>query len=170
MNDLTATPKAARSPVLLISLGVFVLIAGGIFLFARYQKSTQPAEPSLAAVPGLLRAGNTNFEYYKNRVRISNVKAQLGTNFAKSRIAIISGVITNEGDRKLEALELHIALYDVFDKLTKERTSTPLRPGVGIQRPMEPLEKRPFTIWIEPIEQFWNPKRLEIEITGLKYQ
>ena len=35
---------------------------------------------------------------------------------------------------------------------------------------MEPMEKRPFTIWIEPIEQLWNSKRVEIEITGLKYQ
>ena len=89
---------------------------------------------------------------------------------AKSRIAIVSGIITNEGDRKLEALELHIALFDVYNKLSKERISTPLRPDVGVKRPMEPLEKREFTVWIEPIEQLWNPKRLEIELSGLKYQ
>ena len=37
-------------------------------------------------------------------------------------------------------------------------------------KPMEPLEKRIFSIGIESVEQLWNPKRLEIEITGLKYQ
>ena len=64
----------------------------------------------------------------------------------------------------------HIALYDIFNKLAKERIATPLRPGVGIKRPMEPMEKREFTVWIEPIEQLWNPKRVEVEKTGLKYQ
>ena len=39
-----------------------------------------------------------------------------------------------------------------------------------MNRPMEPLERRDFTVWIEPIEQLWNPKELVLEITGLKYQ
>jgi hypothetical protein len=65
---------------------------------------------------------------------------------------------------------MHLALFDVYQKLSAERTRTPLRPGVGLNRPMEALEKRDFTVWIEPIEQLWNPKELVVEITGLKYQ
>jgi hypothetical protein len=170
MAELLAQEQQSRPKVMLYTLAIFFVIAGGVYMYARFQSSNRPPGVELPVVPGMARPGEPNFEYYKNYVRISEVKATLGINFAKSRIAIVSGIITNEGDRKLEALELHIALYDVYNKLSKERTSTPLRPDVGVKRPMDPLEKREFTVWIEPIEQLWNPKRLEIEISGLKYQ
>jgi hypothetical protein len=162
---------AALPSTILYALGIFLVAAAGLVVWGRYHRAPAGAERAeVSPVPGLRRAGEPGFEYYKTRVRLSDVKAQLGINYAKSRIAIVSGNIANEGDRKLEALELHIALYDIYDKLSKERVATPLRPGVGIKRAMNPLEKRPFTVWIEPIEQLWNPKRVEIEITGLKYQ
>ena len=86
-------------------------------------------------------------------------------------MAIISGIIANEGDRKLVALELHVALYDVYGHLSKERTAFALRPGAGYSvKPMEPMERRTFTIGVENIETLWNPKELRVEITGLKYE
>jgi hypothetical protein len=119
----------------------------------------------------MLRPGNTNFEYYKTRVRLENVKGVLGISFNNARIAMISGVIVNDGDRKLEAVELHITLFDVWGKVSKERTAFALRPGGGISgRPMEPLEKRTFSIGVEGVEYYWNPKQVTYEITGLKYE
>jgi len=157
--------------IVYLTAAVLAVSAALLFAYARYQKNNPPpASSGPVVIPGMLRPGDPDFEYYKNRIRLENVKASLGINFAQNRIAIIDGIISNEGDRKLEALEMHIALYDAFNKLSKERIATPLRPGVGVNRPMEPLEKRPFTVFIEPIEQLWNPKRLEIELTGLKYQ
>jgi hypothetical protein len=118
-----------------------------------------------------VRPGDVNFEAYKDKVKIENVKASIGLNFAGNRFAAIEGIITNDGGRKLEAVEMQITLYDVYGKLSKEKTVTPLRPGVGLhQGPMEPLEQRTFSVWIESVEQLWNPKRVEIKISGLKYQ
>jgi hypothetical protein len=80
-------------------------------------------------------------------------------------------LIVNDGGRKLEALELHITLFDMWGKLSKERTAFALRPGTGfLKKPMEPLEKRPFSIGIESVEYYWNPKQVAYEITGLKYK
>jgi hypothetical protein len=172
MAELT-TPKEDESRPIIIYLmaAVAAVSLGVLFFYVRHQqKNPPPASKGPVVIEGMVRPGEPNFEYYKDRIRLENVKASLGINFAQSRIAIIEGIISNEGDRKLEALELHIALYDAYNQLSKERTATPLRPGVGISRPMEPLEKRYFAVHIEPIEQLWNPKRLEIEITGLKYQ
>jgi hypothetical protein len=167
----TVTDKADRKVIVYLMAAVLA-VAGVILLFyVRYQqKNPPPTTSGPVVIEGMLRPGDPNFEYYKNKVLLENVKASLGINFAQSRIAIIEGNIANEGDRKLEALELHIALYDVYNKLSKERTATPLRPGVGLNKPMEPLEKRYFRVNIEPIEQLWDPKTLQIEITGLKYQ
>ncbi len=172
MVEFTSEPeKSSRSVTFIIAAGVLVIALGAIFFLIRHQKNTQPqATGGPVYIPGMVHAGDPDFEYYKSRVRIEDVKASLGISFNKSRIAIISGNIVNDGDRKLEALELHIALFDVYGKLSKDRTATPLRPGIGMNKPMEPLEKRSFTVWIEPIEQLWNPKEVRYEITGLKYK
>lgn len=162
--------RSSRSYIPLYAIAILALAIGGLFLYIQHQNRSRAIEGQLGPVPGMLRAGDPGFEYYKRYIRLSDVKATLGINFAKSRIAIISGIINNEGDRKLEALEIHLALFDVYQKLSAERTKTPLRPGLGLNRPMEPLEKRDFTVWIEPIEQLWNPKELVVEITGIKYQ
>ena len=172
MVEFTSEPQKTFRPItLFIALGVLAAALGGIFLYVRHQKEIQPpAGTTPIVVSGLLRPGNTNFEYYKTRIRIENVKASLGISFSRARIAIISGLIVNDGDRKLEALELHITLYDVWGKISKERTAFALRPGAGFSsKPMEPLEKRPFAIGIESVEYYWNPKQVAYEITGLKY-
>jgi len=165
------TKGSERSVTLYVMMAVMAVAAATIFFFIRYQRNNPEATSAgPAVIAGMVRPGNPDFEYYRNKIRFENVKASLGINFAQNRIAIVSGTIANEGDRKLEALEMHIALYDMYDKVSKERTATPLRPGLGLKRPMEPLEKRSFTVYIEPIDHLWNPRRLEIELTGLKYR
>ena len=173
MIEFTSEPQRTFSPMkLFIALGILLVLLGGIFIYVRHQRSIQPeAGTSTVVVPGLLRPGNTNFEYYKSRIRIENVKAILGISFNNARTAIIQGTIVNDGDRKLEAVELHIILYDMWGKVSKEKTAFALRPGVGISgSPMEPLEKRPFTIGVESVEYYWNPKQITYEITGLRYE
>jgi len=174
MTEFTSELKTERRPLalyLMIAVAAVALIA--VFILVRYQQN-HPAPKEVSGpviIPGMMHPGNPDFEAYKDKVRIENVKASIGLNFAGNRFAAIEGIISNEGSRKLEAVEMHVTLYDVYGKLSKEKTVTPLRPGVGLhQGPMEPLEKRTFSVWIESIEQLWNPKRVEIQITGLKYQ
>jgi hypothetical protein len=174
MAELTSKRSESnrtRTVTVIVAIALFVVAAIGICIFARYQKHVQPEGSSgPVVVPGMLHPGDPNFEYYKNHVRLEDVKAGLGITFSKNRVAIISGIIYNEGDRKLDALELRITLYDLYGKFSKERIATPLRPGTGMYRPMEPLEKRTFSVGLENVEQLWNPRKVEIEITGLKYE
>lgn len=165
-------PKSFRSPVIIVSAVILLVAIVAIYFYARHQSSehsTVTAQGPIV-IPGMVRPGDPNFEYYKHKIRIESVKASLGITFSKARVAIVSGIVSNEGDRKLEALELKITLYDVYDKLSKERVATPIRPGVGLKGPMEPMEKRTFSVGIESVEQLWNPRRLEVMITGLKYK
>ncbi len=165
-------PKTFPSFKIFAVLGVLVILLGAVFILIRYQRNA-PTKPgsSAVAVEGLLRKGNTDFEYYKNKIGIENVKATLGISFNGTRTAMIQGILFNEGSRKLEAVEMHITLYDMWGKLSKERTAFALRPQKGYNyKPMEPLEKRTFTIGVESVEYYWNPKQIAYEITGLKYQ
>jgi hypothetical protein len=167
-----APPKKNNKRTLVIAGIVLLLILGGIAVFLHYHQSTVP-EPggSGVAVADLLRPGDTDFEYYKTKVKIENVKAVLQISFNQVRTAKISGIIVNDGDRKLDALELHVTLYDVWGKVSKERTAFALRPRAGYSgKPMEPLERRPFEIGVESVEIYWNPDQVAYEITGLRYQ
>jgi hypothetical protein len=163
-------PKTPRIGTALTALAIFVIAIAAIFFYARHQKLTKPAASGQIVVPGMLRPGDTNFEYYKKYIRIDSVKAALGISFNKARVAFISGIITNEGDRKVEAIELHITLFDAWGKFSRDRTTTPVRMDAMPKRLMEPLEQRAFSVGIESVEQNWDPKKVEIEITGLKYQ
>jgi hypothetical protein len=173
MVEFISEPQKTFYPkTLLITLAVLIVLLGGAGFYIYHHRSGQSGKNAAAVtVPDLLRPGNTNFEYYKTKIRIENVKASLGVSFNNARIAIISGTIVNDGDRKLEALELHITLFDVWGKVSKERTAFALRPGAGYSsKPMNALEKRPFTIGVESVEFYWNPKQITFEITGLKYK
>lgn len=172
MVEFQSEPQKSRRPTMILAtIGVLAILAGAVALYVHYQGSLESeAGPAGVAVPGLLRAGDTNFEYYKTRVLIEDVQASLGVSFSNARIAMISGVLVNDGDRTLEAVELHLTLYDAWGKISKERTAFALRPGAGyVGKPMNPLERRSFTIGVEAVEYYWDPKNITIEITGLKY-
>jgi len=173
MAEFTSGIKRPGRPLTLyLTLAVAAVAVIAIVLIARYQSNNPTKVAGIPAiVPGIMRAGSNDFEAYKDKVRIEGVKAYINISFAGTRSATIEGIISNEGSRKLEAVEMHITLYDVYGKLSKEKTAIPLRPGVGLNKgPMEPLEKRTFVIAVDSVEQLWNPKKVEIEITGLKYR
>jgi hypothetical protein len=166
----TETEKSFRPITAAIALGVVAVMAAVVFFYIRHQKTEQPVSGGPIHVAGLVHPGDPNFEYYQKYIRIENVKATLGITFSKARIAIISGVISNEGDRKLEAVELKVTLYDVYGGISKQLMRYPVRPGIPPNRAMEPLEKRAFSVGIESVETLWNPNRVQVEMTGLKYQ
>jgi hypothetical protein len=172
MLEFTSEPQKTFRPVtIFITLGVLAVLLGALFFYVHYQSGLQKNGTSSIVVAGLLRPGNTDFEYYKNRILIQDVKGSLGITFNNTRIAMISGTIINDGDRKLEAVEARITLYDAWGDVSKERTAFLLRPGAGFSsKPMEPLESRTFSIGIESVEYYWDPKEISWEITGLKYQ
>jgi hypothetical protein len=156
---------------LYLTMAVAAVALAAVLGLVAYQKSRPPRETGgPVVIAGMLRPGEPDFEAYRSKVLIEEVKASIGINFAGNRMAMISGIIANDGGSKLEAVEMHVTLYDVYGKVSKERTVTPIRPGIGLSKgPMEPLEKRNFTIGVESVEQLWNPKRVEVTITGLKY-
>jgi hypothetical protein len=171
MIEFTSAPKKTFRPITLaIALGVLALLAGGIAFYVHYQRSLRSHPGAPLTVPGLLHAGNTNFEYYKPRIHFENVKGTLGISFKGVRTAMVAGAIVNNGDRTLEALELHVTLYDAWGKVSKERTALVFRPGGYNYKPLPPLGKQGFSISIENVEYYWDPKQIALDITGLKYK
>ena len=171
MAEFRIEPQQTSSPRMLIIFAIaLVVLLGGIALYVRHNPPT-PRSHSVVNVPGVLRAGDTNFESYITRIHIEDVKASLGINYNNSRVAVLAGTILNDGDRRVEAIELHVTLYDVWGNLSKERAAYVIRPdGRFNQKPMAPLERRSFNVSIEGVEYYWDPKEISLEITGLRYR
>jgi hypothetical protein len=172
MTEFGSEPQKTFRPVkMVITLGVLAILIGGISLYVHYQRGLRPSPGApMMAVTGVLRAGNTDFEYYRTRIFIENPKGTLGISFNGVRTATVSGTLVNGGDRTLEAVELHVTLYDAWGKVSKEKTAFAFRPGTYNYKPLLPLERRSFAISIEAVEIYWDPKRSTCEVTGLKYK
>jgi hypothetical protein len=173
MVEFTSEPQKPYSPIVLfIMIGLVIVLLGGIAFYVYHQRG-MPSKQNTATttIAGLIEAPDTNFEFYKTRIRIENVSAALGVSLSNSRTAFITGTIFNAGDRELEAVRLHITLYDIEGKISKERTAFILRPGPGSTgKAMKPMETRSFTTGADSVEHHWNPKQISYEITGLKYR
>jgi hypothetical protein len=167
----TEPQKTFRPIILVITLAVLAVLMGGVALYIHYQKGL-PSQPggSLITVPGVLRAGNTDFEFYKTRIHFEHVKGTLGISLNGIRTATVAGTIVNDGDRTLEALELHVILYDSWGRVSKDKTAFAFRPGQYRYEPLSPMGRRGFSISIEDVEYYWDPQNIDLEITGLKYQ
>jgi hypothetical protein len=172
MTEFTSEMKREKRPaVLLITLAVAAVALVLAWAVIRYQKNHPPPKEAAGtiAVPGMVHAGDPEFESYKASVRLEDVRATIGIPVAGPRFALIDGVISNEGNRIVEAVEMHITLFDVYGKFSKEATRVPFRPGIGIEyRSLAPLEKRAFHFGVESVEQLWDPKRVEIKVSGFK--
>ncbi len=174
MAEFTSEYKPSKRPVVLyITIAVAAVALLAVWGIMRYQKNhPAPKEGSTPIViPGMVHPGDPAFEAYKSDVRLEDVSAKIGIPIAGPRFALIDGVISNEGNHILEAVEMRVTLYDVYGKFSKEVTRIPFRPGIGVEySPMAPLEKRKFHFGVESVEQLWDPKRVVIEISGLKYK
>ena len=162
--------QSSNKKMLIVTALVLIALLCGIASYVR-RHPPDPRSPSAVNVPDILRAGDTNFEYYKTKIIIEDVKASLGISFNNSRVAMLAGTVINNGDRRVDALEIYVTLYDAWGKLSKERAIYLVRPdGKFNQKPMNPLERRAFNVSIEGMEYYWDPKEISVEITGLRYK
>lgn len=152
-----------------IALAVFALLSGGFAAYYVLVPRT-PSEPGKLVIPGLRREGDGQFDWYRKYVMISNVRADLARNYLGDEIAVVSGLLENRGEKRLEAAELKVTLLDPQDQPVLQQARTPLRPGIGIQRPLHSFENRSFTIWIEPLPPGWTAGQVVVELSGLKFE
>jgi hypothetical protein len=85
MTEFTSEIKGARRPMALyIMIAVAVVAVIAVVLIVRYQKNQPPPKETSgpAVISGMVRPGQPDFEAYKDKVRIENVKASIGLNFA----------------------------------------------------------------------------------------
>ena len=75
MNVLSVPPDTKdRTVMLYITAAVLAVAVGILFLLARYQeRNPPPGSGGPVIIPGMVRPGEPDFEYYKNRIRLEGV-------------------------------------------------------------------------------------------------
>lgn len=144
-----------------VALAVFVaLIVGAIYL-------SQQSHPPLEKLEGVLHEEDLDFEWYQQYLELKNPKIQMGLNYAGNRIVMFSGVISNQGERTIDVVELKIVFFN-YDELLLETHRTPLRPS-PYTPPIPQLSERVFNFYVERIPEGWKSSHAEMSISGFRF-
>jgi len=144
-----------------VALAVFVaLIVGAIYL-------SQQSHPPLEKLEGVLHDEDLDFEWYQQYLELKNPKIQMGLNYAGNRIVMFSGVISNQGERTIDVVELKIVFFN-YDELLLETHRTPLRPS-PYTPPIPQLSERVFNFYVERIPEGWKSSHAEMSISGFRF-
>ena len=116
---------------------------------------------------GVLHAGDPEFDRYASHVELRDTKIQMGLNFSKKRILMLSGVIANTGDRAIDVVQVKVSFFN-YDQLVTEMIRTPLQPG-PYTPPIKPLSEWAFSFYIEDIPKGWGASHAEMSLYGLRF-
>jgi|SRR5579871_4454966 len=149
--------ESQRSPVIYI-VGAIVLLAivtGAIFL-SRSNRST-------AANAKRLPLTDQERTYLDN-IHISNAQMSRSTNFLDQEFTYVSGTVSNDGNRNLQALEITLEFHDSFNQLILRETHQ-IVPESGA--PLAPGQQRDYQITLEHIPPQWNQQYPTLRLTGM---
>jgi hypothetical protein len=158
-----------KQPNLLLKiLPIAALVLVAVVALLIYVSRRPQAET--AELTGIVRAGDPMFDWYENYLRLEedSLNIQLGQNFAGQRMVMFSGIIENGGERTVDVVEVKLVLFNYEDPVW-ETTRTPIRPG-PYTRPIPPLERRSFTLYLGEIPQEWHASNAEMSIHGFRFR
>ena len=119
---------------------------------------------------GVVRAGDSMFDWYRGYLKLENPKIQIGKNFTGSRMVMFSAIIRNGGEKMVDVVEVQLSLFN-YDQLVWKTIRTPIRPERSNYTPeIEPLEGRGFTLYMEEIPEKWHATNAEIDLYGFRFK
>ncbi|MGH9342010.1 MAG: hypothetical protein ACRD1R_21095 [Acidobacteriota bacterium] len=147
-------------PLAIVVFGIVVALA--VYLSSRGPDLT-------AEVSGMMHEGDPYFDWYSQYVELRDPKLQMATNFAGGRMVIFSGIIDNDGERALDAVEIKLVFFN-YDQPVYETARVPIRPEREARTPpIRPFQERGFTFYIEALPEGWGSNQAEMSISGFRF-
>jgi hypothetical protein len=169
--EKTLKPAKRSLPLVWMITVPLLVVVGAVFWWYLSTTPPPPKTPGESVyVPpdGLKKAGDKDFDWYQEFVKILDVKGQIVINFAGDRVIVINGLFENRGERAVEAAEVKITFYDPEQKIIRERVIAPLRMETGMKMPLKSLETRNWSVRFENMPINLQVGKLEVVLTGLK--
>ncbi|MFQ5738552.1 MAG: hypothetical protein ACE5JX_06030 [Acidobacteriota bacterium] len=158
--------RPKRDSTLWKVLPLGALLFGALVLFFVYLGRSQ--QTSHEPLTGILREPSPDYRWYSKYVTLEKGGIKMGKNFAGKRMVMFAGVVDNGGEKSLDVVEVKLTLFN-HDEPVWSAVRVPIRPG-PYTRPIPPLQKRGFTLYLEDIPGTWRATNAEMEISGFRFQ
>lgn len=115
---------------------------------------------------GVIRAGDPDFQRYREQLEFEDRGVKMLKSFTGSRLVLFTGAVTNHGDRALDVIEVRLLLFNAHEQVF-ESVRTPIKPGYYTPAVLSG-QSRGFTLYLEDFPDTWWASRAEMEISGLR--
>ena len=166
-SDRTKVGSADRlKTAILISGGLFVLIAAGYFVLKAERAKPVLTSPPVQTLEGASRDGSPEFEACRKLVTIEEQKAVESENLLGQVTVVVRGVLHNKGDRRLTGVELRAVVTGQENEVVAERIAVPVP---KLRRELQPGESMVVHVNIDPVPRKSIRTNGVILLHGLKF-
>ena len=148
--------SGARKP--LIAAIAVVMLAAGIYLV--FFHAPTPSPRPTAHLPF-----GPEEQAYAGKLQLGNLAMSRAENFLHQEVTILSGEVTNTGDRPVQAIEATITFQDDMQQIALRETRSLLERGAT---PLERGKVVSFEISFDHVPPSWNVQVPSVRVVGLK--
>jgi hypothetical protein len=154
-SPLPTERESSLRPILIGAVLVVVIV--GLFIFAMRDTRPKPAGPPP----------------YASNLKIADLKMSAAENFAGQTVSYIDGTITNNGDKTVTHVVVHVLFRDDMKQVVGDetiplhvlQTGGPYADTVDLSAaPLPPHQSKPFRLTFERISSQWNQTYPDVEI------
>jgi hypothetical protein len=151
--------ERSRFPAALAAGAVVILFVAGLIVLL-----THFIRPSRQAADVTLPFGAAE-QAYAAQIHFQNLQLSHSTNLLNQEFTYVGGIVSNDGPRAVDAVELVVEFHDTFHQVILRETERPIR---RTDEPLGVTKQREFQITIEQgIPPGWDQQVPSIRITGL---
>jgi hypothetical protein len=154
--------ERSRFPAALAAGAVVVLlVAGAIVLLSHF--ITPPRQAADVTLPF-----GAAEQAYASQVHFQNLQLSHSNNLLNQEFTYVGGIVSNDGPRAVDAIEVVIEFHDAFHQVILRETERPIR---RTDMPLRVAEQREFQITIEQgIPSQWDQQYPSIRVAGLSLE
>ena len=157
-------PRSAVRRLLPMLIGSAVVLLLVLLGFVALQRKGPRMEEGRTVYEGVVRRGEPAFEQYRRYLRLVSAAGQVSENLLGERQAVVAGEIANSGSRVIDVVEITATLLDFEGRPIASFTKTPIKPAL----PLQPMEIRRFSVWVEPFPDDWLSGIVDVEVHGYR--
>jgi hypothetical protein len=161
-GESSYSAERRRFPIAFLAGAVIMLVLfGGFYLLTRIVGSRGPA----TAVKLPFGAAE---QAYAERVHFTDLHMSRSTNMIKQEFTYVTGVMSNDGDRNIRAMEVTVEFHDAMHQVILRDSQFVI--ALQGDPPLNAGLSSPFQVTLEHVPAEWNREYPSIRVTGLILQ
>jgi len=158
------TPEKEKPSILTIVIGVVVVAAIGISLWALFKTPENVPSPNVQIrIPTAMTPAE---QAYIQSLRIENVALSRAENFLHQEVTILNADVINDGQRSLQKLMITVEFTDDMHQVVLRETRGVLGNPPTV---LGPGQNRSFQISFDQVPTSWNMQTPQAKVSFLQF-